>query len=95
MYSTERKESAPNTKSVTLAPYYIYLISYCHLFLIDPCVERVGYTIHNRSYLIDDAEELYEEMWNFVNVDYEVGDNESVDDAVKSLIEVVTSHRNM
>ena len=56
--------------------------------------ETIEY-FHNRSYLIDDAEELYEEMWNFVNVDYEVGDNESVDDAVKSLIEVVTSHRNM
>ena len=38
---------------------------------------------------------LYSEMWNFVNVDYEIGDNESVDDAVKALIDVVTSHRNM
>ena len=56
--------------------------------------ETIEY-FHNQSYLIDDAEELYEEMWNFVNVDYEVGDNESVDEAVKSLIEVVTSHRNM
>ena len=56
--------------------------------------ETIEY-FHNQSYLIDDAEELYEEMWNFVNVDYEVGDNESVDEAVKQLIEVVTSHRNM
>jgi hypothetical protein len=56
--------------------------------------ETIEY-FHNRSNLIDDAEELYEEMWNFVNVDYEVGDNESVDEAVKALIEVVTSHRNM
>ena len=56
--------------------------------------ETIEY-FHNQSYLIDDAEELYEEMWNFVNVDYEIGDNESVDDAVKSLIDVVTSHRNM
>ena len=56
--------------------------------------ETIEY-FHNQSYLIDDAEELYEEMWNFVNVDYEVGDNESVDEAVKALIEVVTSHRNM
>mgnify|MGYP000730424890 FL=1 len=56
--------------------------------------ETIEY-FHNQSYLIDDAEELYEEMWNFVNVDYEVGDNESVDDAVKALIDVVTSHRNM
>jgi len=55
--------------------------------------ETIEY-FHSRSYEIDDAEELYE-MWNFVNVDYEVGDNESVDDAVKSLIDVVTSHRNM
>ena len=56
--------------------------------------ETIEY-FHNQSYLIDDAEELYDEMWNFVNVDYEIGDNESVDEAVKSLIEVVTSHRNM
>jgi hypothetical protein len=56
--------------------------------------ETIEY-FHNQSYLIDDAEELYEEMWNFVNVDYEIGDNESVDEAVKQLIEVVTSHRNM
>lgn len=56
--------------------------------------ETIEY-FHNQSYLIDDAEELYEEMWNFVSVDYEIGDNESVDEAVKSLIEVVTSHRNM
>ena len=32
--------------------------------------ETIEY-FHNRSYLIDDAEELYEEMWNFVNVDYD------------------------
>jgi hypothetical protein len=56
--------------------------------------ETIEY-FHSRSYEIDDAEELYSEMWNFVNVDYEIGDNESVDDAVKSLIDVVTSHRNM
>ena len=56
--------------------------------------ETIEY-FHNQSYLIDDAEELYEEMWNFVNVDYEVGDNESVDEAVKAMIDVVTSHRNM
>ena len=56
--------------------------------------ETIEY-FHNQSYLIDDAEDLYDEMWNFVNVDYEIGDNESVDEAVKSLIEVVTSHRNM
>ena len=56
--------------------------------------ETIEY-FHSRSYEIDDAEELYSEMWNFVSVDYEIGDNESVDDAVKSLIDVVTSHRNM
>ena len=56
--------------------------------------ETIEY-FRSRSYEIDDAEELYSEMWNFVNVDYEIGDNESVDDAVKSLIDVVTSHRNM
>ena len=56
--------------------------------------ETIEY-FHSRSYEIDDAEELYSEMWNFVSVDYEIGDNESVDDAVKALIDVVTSHRNM
>ena len=56
--------------------------------------ETIEY-FHSRSYEIDDAEDLYSEMWNFVSVDYEIGDNESVDDAVKSLIDVVTSHRNM
>ena len=56
--------------------------------------ETIEY-FHNQSYLIDDAEDLYTEMFNFVNVDYEIGDNESVDDAVKALIEVVTNHRNM
>ena len=56
--------------------------------------ETIEY-FHSRSYEIDDAEDLYTEMFNFVNVDYEVGDNESVDDVVKALIEVVTNHRNM
>ena len=56
--------------------------------------ETIEY-FHNRSYLVEDPDMLYDEMWNFVNVDYEIGDNESVDEAVKSLIEVVTSHRNM
>ena len=56
--------------------------------------ETIEY-FHSRSYEIEDAEDLYTEMFNFVNVDYEVGDNESVDDVVKALIEVVTNHRNM
>ena len=48
--------------------------------------ETIEY-FHSRSYEIDDAEDLYAEMFNFVNVDYEVGDNESVDQAVESLYE--------
>ena len=32
-----------------------------------------------------DVEDVKEEMFNFINVDYEVGDNESVDLAVESL----------
>ena len=56
--------------------------------------ETIEY-FHNQSYFYHDAEDLYTEMFNFVNVDYEIGDNESVDDAVKALIDVVTSHRNM
>jgi uncharacterized protein YlbG (UPF0298 family) len=31
------------------------------------------------------VEDVKTEMFNFVNVDYEVGDNESVDQAVESL----------
>ena len=46
--------------------------------------ETIEY-FHSRSFEIADAEELYEEMFNFINVDYEVGDNESVDLAVESL----------
>jgi hypothetical protein len=49
---------------------------------------------HSRSYEINDAEELYGEMFNFVNVDYEVGDNESVDKAVDSLINQVINYKN-
>ena len=48
---------------------------------------------HSRSYEIQDAEELREEMFNFVNVDYEVGDNESVEKAVDSLIEQVINYK--
>ena len=48
---------------------------------------------HSRSYEINDAEELYSEMFNFVNVDYEVGDNESVEKAVDSLIEQVINYK--
>jgi len=54
--------------------------------------ETIEY-FHSRSFEIADAEELYEEMFNFVNVDYEVGDNESVDNAVESLIEQVTKYK--
>ena len=54
--------------------------------------ETIEY-FHSRSFEIADAEELYEEMFNFVNVDYEVGDNESVANAVESLIEQVTKYK--
>jgi hypothetical protein len=53
--------------------------------------ETIEY-FHSRSYEIEDAEDLYTEMFNFVNVDYEVGDNESVDDAVEALVDQVTSY---
>ena len=53
--------------------------------------ETIEY-FHARSYEIDDAEDLHTEMFNFVNVDYEVGDNESVDDAVEALVDQVTSY---
>ena len=34
---------------------------------------------------VNDVEDVKTEMFNFVNVDYEVGDNESVDKVVESL----------
>ena len=40
-----------------------------------------------------DVEDVKEEMFNFVNVDYEVGDNESVDNAVESLVEQVINYK--
>ena len=54
--------------------------------------ETIEY-FHSRSYEINDAEELREEMFNFVNVDYEVGDYESVEKAVDSLIEQVINYK--
>ena len=54
--------------------------------------ETIEY-FHSRSYEINDAEELREEMFNFVNVDYEVGDNESVEKAVDSLIDQVINYK--
>ena len=54
--------------------------------------ETIEY-FHSRSYEIKDAEELREEMFNFVNVDYEVGDNESVEKAVDSLIDQVINYK--
>jgi hypothetical protein len=54
--------------------------------------ETIEY-FHSRSFEIDDAEELYEEMFNFINVDYEVYVNESVDEAVEALIEQVINYK--
>jgi hypothetical protein len=56
--------------------------------------ETIEY-FHSRSFDIFDAEELYEEMFNFINVDYEVGDNESVDEAVEALIEQVINYKKV
>ena len=53
--------------------------------------ETIEY-FHSRSFEIEDANELYEEMFNFVNVDYEVGDNETVDKVVQSLINQVINY---
>ena len=53
--------------------------------------ETIEY-FHTRSYEIDDAEDLYTEMFNFVNVDYEVGCNEVVDDVVEALVDQVTNY---
>ena len=39
------------------------------------------------------VEDVKTEMFNFVNVDYEVGDNESVDNAVESLVEQVINYK--
>lgn len=56
--------------------------------------ETIEY-FHSRSFEIADAEELYEEMFNFINVDYEVGDNESVDEAVEALVEQVINYKKV
>lgn len=56
--------------------------------------ETIEY-FHSRSFDIFDAEELYEEMFNFINVDYEVYVNESVDEAVEALIEQVINYKKV
>ena len=48
--------------------------------------ETIEYFV-SRVKEINNVEDVKTEMFNFVNVDYEVGDNESVDQAVESLYE--------
>lgn len=54
--------------------------------------ETIEY-FHSRSFEIKETNELYEEMFNFVNVDYEVGDNETVDEVVDSLVDQVINYK--
>ena len=54
--------------------------------------ETIEY-FHSRSFEIEEANELYEEMFNFVNVDYEVEDNETVDEVVDSLVDQVINYK--
>ena len=54
--------------------------------------ETIEY-FHSRSFEIEEASELYEEMFNFVNVDYEVEDNETVDEVVDSLVDQVINYK--
>ncbi len=54
--------------------------------------ETIEYFV-NRIKEVNDVEDVKTEMFNFVNVDYEVGDNESVDKAVNSLVEQVINYK--
>ena len=56
--------------------------------------ETIEYFVNriNEGY---DVEDVKDEMFNFVNVDYEVGDNESVDNAVESLVEQVINYKKV
>ena len=54
--------------------------------------ETIEYFV-NRIKEVNDVEDVKTEMFNFVNVDYEVGDNESVDKAVESLVEQVINYK--
>ena len=56
--------------------------------------ETIEYFVNriNEGY---DVEDVKDEMFNFVNVDYEVGDNESVDKAVEALIEQVINYKKV
>ena len=54
--------------------------------------ETIEYFV-NRVKEVNNVEDVKTEMFNFVNVDYEVGDNESVDKAVESLYEQVINYK--
>ena len=54
--------------------------------------ETIEYFV-NQIYEVDDVEDVKTEMFNFVNVDYEVGDNESVEKVVDSLIDQVVNYK--
>jgi|TARA_B110000879_G_scaffold40437_1_gene56781 hypothetical protein len=55
--------------------------------------ETIEYFV-NQIYEVNDVEDVKTEMFNFVNVDYEVGDNESVDNVVESLYEQCNNYIN-
>ena len=54
--------------------------------------ETIEYFV-NRVKEVNNVEDVKTEMFNFVNVDYEVGDNESVDKAVAALTEQVINYK--
>ena len=54
--------------------------------------ETIEYFV-NRIKEVNNVEDVKTEMFNFVNVDYEVGDNESVDKAVAALTEQVINYK--
>lgn len=55
--------------------------------------ETIEYFV-NQIYEVDDVEDVKTEMFNFCNVDYEVGDNESVDNVVEELYEQCNNYIN-
>ena len=48
---------------------------------------------HSRSFEIKDANELHKEMSNFIALDYNLIETESLENAVESLVEQVINYK--
>ena len=54
--------------------------------------ETIEY-FHSRSFEIKDANELHKEMSNFIALDYNLIETESLENAVESLVEQVINYK--